>query len=190
MDNFQPIDLSSPLNTEELLAAVPEDLTVKGIFFRSALKQAAARTGATPLRKKYLAFSEYPVSELIEVLVACAKIVHPDQHPREALRRLGQQVFPVIKDSTPGRFLFSITGNSIRSAFRVVGRAYSLLSKSEANLSVIEDNLAIVEIRNAWTFPDCYHVGVFEGAVNSFGAECQITVQNLSLSDVDLMITW
>ena len=49
---------------------------------------------------------------------------------------------------------------------------------------------AVVALRDLWNFPDSYQVGVFEGAMETFGLRGDIRVRVHSLADVDLLITW
>jgi uncharacterized protein (TIGR02265 family) len=190
MSDFELPNWNAPLDLEERLAAVPDDAQVKGLFFRSARRAAEAKSGRAPGRSSYSALANYPTRELVEVLAGCGELAHPDVSKREALRRLGHLVFPAVRENPAGTFLFSVAGSSLASAVRLLGRAYSLFSTSSANLAEIEEGRAVVEIRNAWTFPDCYHLGVIEGSLSSFHTEGEIRIRRLGLSDVDLELTW
>lgn len=190
MNEFELPDWNAPLDLEERLAAVPDDAQVKGLFFRSAVREAEKHGGHAPGRSSYSALASYPTKELVEVLVESAELAHPGLPARQALRRLGHMIFPAVRENPAGTFLFSVAGNNLASALRLLGRAYSLFSTSRANLVVTEEKRAVVEIRNAWTFPDCYHLGIIEGSLSTFHTQGEIRVRRLSLSDVDLELRW
>ncbi len=190
MTEFVSPDWNAPLDLEERLAAVPESARVKGIFFRSARRAAEQRAGRAPGRAGYSVLTSYPTRELIEVLAECAALAYPEQPPREALRRLGHLVFPAVRENPAGRFLFSVAGDKLSAAIGLLGRAYALFSNASATLVDLEEGRAVVEIRDAWTFPDCYHLGVIEGSLSAFHAEGEVRLRRLSLSAVDLELRW
>jgi uncharacterized protein (TIGR02265 family) len=137
----------------------------------------------------YHALLSYPGRELLEVLVEAATLAFPEVPLREGLRRLGHQVFPAVKGTAAGTFLFSVAGSNVRAALGLTSRAYALFgSHARAELSAVADDTVIVELRNVWSFPDCYHVGIFEGGVSAFGGRATVAVCRHSDCDVDLRI--
>jgi len=189
MSEFNPPDWSKPIDLERHLASIPVESKVKGLFFHSALEQAKAATGKVPGRETYHTLLDYPSSELARVLAECAGLMFPDLPLRKGLRYLGQKVFPMMRESTGGKLLFGVAGRDLVSAMKLVGRAYSLFSSNvTARLTSSQESLAVIEIRNAWTFPDCYHVGIFEGAVTSYGRHGMVTIREHSPCDVDLQV--
>jgi uncharacterized protein (TIGR02265 family) len=191
MDDFVAPDWAAPLDLAKRLAAVPSDVQVKGLFFRTALREAKAHGNAVLGRQKYAALTNYPAAELMRVLTECAKLAYPDVPPREGLRRLGHEVFPAIKENPAGRLLFSVAGNNFAAAVKLVGRAYKLLSSARATYRDVNAHSAIIEIRDAWTFPDCYHVGIMEGAARNYrSTDTVVTIRHLSMCDIDMKIEW
>ncbi|MFC1609367.1 hypothetical protein ACFL6C_00275 [Myxococcota bacterium] len=53
MQAFQTPDWNAPLDIEERLSSVPQDLQVKGLFFGTATREARERSGRAPGRKAY-----------------------------------------------------------------------------------------------------------------------------------------
>jgi uncharacterized protein (TIGR02265 family) len=191
MQEFKEPNWTKPIDLELILKSVPEDAKIKGVFFHSAIKQALKKGGYTPPQQSYSFLSNYPSTELIRVLNDCAKIISPDLPIRQALRHLGQSVFPSMKETTAGTFLFSVAVNNIISAFNLIGKAHKLFSTyTSATANVIDDHNVIIELRNCWTFADSYHVGIIEGALSAYKKNGNIAIRSHSLCDVDMKISW
>jgi len=189
-ENYVSPDWSQPLDMQERISALAPGSKVKGLFFASAIRAINKAGGQSPGRDKYAVLSSYPLSELIEFLVAASAIVYPDKAPREALMLLGREIFPALKALSAGTFLFSVAGNDVVKAVKLISRAYNLLSNASSKVSEITDSRAVVQIRNGWTFPDCYHLGILEGGIASFGAKPSSKVIVHSLCDVDIELRW
>ena len=191
MDEFHTIDWNAPIDVEALTRLVPANARVKGVFFHTAVKEAQEKTGRAPGRPSYGALTDYPSEELVRVLAECARLLHPDLTLKLALRTLGRRVFENLKETTAGTFLFSVAGRNVRSAFKLVNRAYKLFSTNGTG-SFVEgtDGSVTIELRNIWTFPDAYHIGIFEGAMAAYGAKADLTVRRRSACDVDLRVVF
>ena len=98
-DAFVEPDWESPVDVEGYLVQVPAESKVKGLLFRTALREAEARAGQGPTDKTFRALADYPLTEFIQVLVGSAHLAHPDVSVAEGLRRLGHRVFPGLKES-------------------------------------------------------------------------------------------
>jgi uncharacterized protein (TIGR02265 family) len=189
MDDFRKPDFTLPLDLDDRLTQVPADARTKGIIFSSALKKVKAKSGASLGRGSYSTFTDYPVRELLEVLVEAVGILYPEVPPREGLRRLGQRVFTDLRESTAGTFLFSVAGRDIFGAIKLVSRAFDLFSSASGRAEAIDEHNILVELRDSWTFPEAYQVGVMEGAMQWFGAEGEVLVRPRSICDVDLKLS-
>ncbi len=186
---FQSPDWNKPLDLAEHLAAIPKESTVKGVFFRSAIEQCREATGDAPGRDHYNALSNYPTLELAEVLAQCAERIYPSLSLRKGLRHLGANVFPRLRKTAVGNLIFGTVGRELTSALKMTSRAYKAFSNNvSAELTTTDSNLVVLELRNAWTFPDSYHVGIFEGAIKSYGKHGMITLHEHTPCDLDLQI--
>jgi uncharacterized protein (TIGR02265 family) len=110
---------------------------------------------------------------------------------RQAIRLLGHEVFPTLQSSLALRVLFSFAGRSYEKALQRVadGYAYSQ-SPGTARLVSVGAGEAIVELREVYNFPDCYQIGVHEGALAWYGRKGTIEIRTHSIADVDLRIRW
>ncbi len=188
-EGFCEPDWNAPLDVEGLLAHMPRESTVRGVFFQNAVEQVKRKLGRDPFQREYYKLLSYPSAELVQVLRQAAQTLYPELPLRQGLRRLGQTVFPALRETAAGTFLFSVAGKNVRSAFKLTSRAYELFSShGRAEVGAVEDNVVYLELRRIWTFPDCYHVGIFEGALVSYETRGRVEVKRLSDCDVDLRI--
>lgn len=181
---------SDPLCLAERLAACPESAVTHGLYFRSA-QDVARRAGSdAPGRGSYLAFGRYPTREFVEVLAGCAEAAYPDAPSRRGLFHLGRAAYHATRDSTLGRVLFAVSGRDLFGALRLVADVYERFTAGVGTAIETSADSAVIELRGVWGFPDCYHVGVFDAAMEDYGARGRIQVRSLSLADVDLKLTW
>lgn len=193
---FRPPDWDAPLDLEQRLATVPENSFVRGWVLQSIV-DGAKREGVTlEGRSHYGRFRDYPLSEHLELLAAAAEQVHPGEPPRKTLVELGRGVFPAFLATLTGRLALRALGGKeqpIRAGLDLMSRLYSVTSKgrSHAELLEIGDAFAVIRLRQVWTFPDSYHVGVFIGAATGvFEIEPSILVRMTSLCDAELLLSW
>jgi uncharacterized protein (TIGR02265 family) len=187
---FTDPDWEAPLDLGERLAAVPPDITIKGMFFQLIVDEARNASGRSPGRERYVPFKGYPADEWMKVLVECAGLTYPRLPAREGIRRLGRRVYGMFVETMVGRVLFSVVGGSTTAALRVLPQAYRISGTGKAEVSVIRDDRAVVHLRGLWDFPDAYHVGVLEGGLTALGRVGKVRVRVLSLCDVDMELTW
>jgi uncharacterized protein (TIGR02265 family) len=187
---FLPPVWTAPLDTDARIAQVPPKAIVKGMFFSSAVDLAKRLDpdGARALgEKKYFAFKDYPLVEHVRVLAACGRLAYPGESPRQGVRLLGRVAFEVFADSMVGRAVFGIAGRSWDDAMRLVTRAYSTTGPvGTAELVESTPARAVITFRQIWNFPDSYHVGVIEAAMEHYGKRGEIWVCARSTCDVDL----
>lgn len=187
---FRPPDWSEPLDLEVRLAKMPAQATVRGLFFNDLFAQ-FPRTKALARRPRYLTFSNYPFAEWCEVLTEAAHVCFPGSRPREGIRQIGKRALPALAESHAGRVLLAMAGSDPLATLRISGKAFALAqSNGSCTVASLEPGLAIMQIRDAWDYPDAYYVGVYEGALELFGSRSDVEVRVHSLCDVDLRLRW
>lgn len=188
MQGFVQVDWQEPLALDAIRAEIDPGNQVRGVFFGSAVSLVKDKTGQTPGRASYSALRNYPSTELLEVLVESAQVVFPALPLRQGLRQIGQRVFPRLLEIPAATFLFSVAGRDARKILGLVGRAYGLLSRGVSANYREQDGAVIVELRNIALFPDCYHYGIFEGALQHYATNAEMLVRRHNLRDVDILI--
>ncbi len=183
--------MRAPLELDARLQALPRAATVKGMFLSNIADLVEQRSGQRPGRKRYVAFTNYPLSEMIELLPQAAKLAYPGLPVREGMRRLGRLAYPTFSSSTIGRVVMSIAGDDPRSALHVAPKAYRLVGNTgTARVVDTGDGEAILELRGVWGWPESYNVGVHEGALDALGVDGEVLVRIHSLCDADLLVRW
>lgn len=177
---------------EQWIAETPESATVKGMYPADLLKSLDRKRLQRPTDKRFIAFKDYPLREYMGLLIQGAELLYPKLSPREGLRHLGLDVYPTLANSTVGRVIFSIAGKNWVHALKLAPRAYGIsLSPAQVTLSDLRENSARLELRDVWNFGDSYQVGVFEGAMSTFGVDGCVRARRLKRRcDVDLLMEW
>ncbi|MBI5511242.1 MAG: DUF2378 family protein [Deltaproteobacteria bacterium] len=173
------------------LEAMPKGAVAKGMFLAMIADTLAETKGPDKTVPRYVRFKDYPLRDFVELAVAAARVCHPGAAQREALRRFGQQVYPVFAHSMVGNAIFSIAARDWPTTLRLAARAYPVSIKpGTVVITSMEAHRAVIELRDVWSFPETYQVGVFEGAMSLLGVAGEIQVRPRSLCDTDLLITW
>jgi uncharacterized protein (TIGR02265 family) len=120
--------------------------------------------------------------------------VRPTEPPLRTLRELGRGAYPAFAESLVGKVVLSSLGSGhdgARSGLAWVARVYKMTSNhASASVQELSSDVAVVELKDVWTFPDAYHVGIFEGAARAFGGEVAVVAKAKSLSAATLTVTW
>jgi uncharacterized protein (TIGR02265 family) len=173
----------------ERIQHAPESGVVRGLYFLDLLR--AAPHIAAP-RKRYIAFSNYPMREFMQMVVNAARAAHPAAAPQEAIRRLGFGVYDVFANSLSGSALLSVAQRDFIRVLDLAPRGYELsVEPCKVTIEAEGHNgRALVQLRELWTFPEAYHVGLWQGMLAALGIEGTVTHEVLSPSAVDLQIKW
>jgi uncharacterized protein (TIGR02265 family) len=188
---FRLPDWNEPLDTGERIIHTPEEGTLRGVFFQVVVDQLVAQ-GKSPLGPlHYSGFTRYPLRDYLRLVVAAARQLHPDLPLREALRRVGHDVYPVFKATMAGSAIFAFASDDFAKVAGLARKAYSVaLSPAAVDIRTLGPRHIVVELRDVYTFPDCLQIGVWEGALIACKAEGSVLLQRHSISDADLEIEW
>jgi len=186
---FKRVDFEAPIDLEGRLRAVPPHAYVKGLLVRRILNQLGRPAQEIEAVRP---FDDFPVERHMELILEAAAHHHPAPvSPREALRRVGHGVFPSFIQSRVGRLIFHGPLSSPELILRSASLSYRM-SLSEGSVEArITRGSAEIYLRGIWTFPDAYHVGVFQGAIEAGGGKVHtIEARSHSFCDVDLRLSW
>ena len=172
----------------ERVEAAPSWAEIRGMFLREILRlEPRVRTP----HPDYVAFSLYPVREYMQLLLDAARMKYPDKKPADALLELGLGVYALFARSLSGIAIFSVAGSNFTRICELSSKAYSVtLKPGDAKLAKSEPGYALVQLRDVWPFPECFHCGIWMGAMQACKVQGSIEVTRLSPSDVNLAITW
>lgn len=174
-----------------LVRSTPAQCTVKGMFVESVLSVAERAGARRPTQRRYLAFKDYPLTELMYLMLECTGAAFPSLTPEDGLRRLGALGFLTFAESLAGKVLFSFAGGDWKAALRLTPKAYELsLRPGRAELVELGAASARIELRQVYNFGATYQVGVFEGAMQHYGVQGSVVAIARGPGDTDIHIEW
>lgn len=175
-----------------LIARVPTNATIKGMFIKGFLESLDRERIERPTQDRFIAFRDYPLTLFMNLLLGKTQVLWPDRSPRESLRALGRFAFPTFAESMVGRVIFAVAGNDWAHALSLTDKAYrNSLSPATTRLIDVTETSATLEFRDVWNFSDCYQVGVFEGAMDYYDVKGTVTLRTYPRPcDVDLLLRW
>lgn len=178
----------------ERIAQSPANGRVKGWLMQSIVDNAKRHGVDLGGDRKYLGFKDYAVREYLELLAEASVRVRPGRPAQETLRTLGQGVYPSFAQSLFGKVILVGLGKGhegARTGLRMITHVYKMTSNhAVARFSEPSENGAIIELSNVWSFPDSYHVGIFEGAAHGFQGSVKVEIRSRSLSEAVLYFLW
>src|SRR6185369_8606397 len=140
---------------EDWISETPPEAAVKGMYVEALLSLLKRRGAAMPTDKRYFSFKDYPLRELMRLMVDAVEVLHPDVSPREGMIALGRLAFPTFTSTTIGKVIFSVAGNSWVRALNLVTKAYEVsIRPGTASVAEITETSARVELREIWNFGD------------------------------------
>lgn len=186
---FLRVDTEQALDVEARIGDTPLEKRTKGMFLEKLAREAHHASAAPEAR--YASFGDYPLRDFMRLLADYAPAHYPGVPLREAFRQAGNEAFSTLMDSVAGRALLVMARSDIRSALRLTPEAYKYnLSHCTVQLSLEASRQVILEFRDVWNFPECYHVGIIEGLCRAFGAEGRVRTRVRSACDVDMLVRW
>jgi uncharacterized protein (TIGR02265 family) len=182
------------LRLRDRIAGAPKGSLVKGWLVHSIVENARRHGTELVTGRKYFGFKDYPVEEYLELLGQAAVCSLPERSPRDTLRELGRGVYGNFSQSLFGKVILTGLGNGhdgAKTGLRWITRVYHMTSNhAVARFTEPNDDVAVIELENVWSFPDAYHVGIFEGAAHGFGGQVSVDIESLSLSSARLTFRW
>jgi uncharacterized protein (TIGR02265 family) len=187
--DFLPVDTEQALDIEGRIAATPLEKRTKGMFFEKLARE--ARQAGVAGEARYKSFRDYPLRDFMRLLADYAPARYPGVPVREAFRQAGGEAFSTLMNSIAGRALLVLARSDLRAALRLAPEAYKYnLSHCTVQLRFEGSRQAVLEFRDVWNFPECYHVGIIEGLCRAFGVEGRVRTRVHSACDVDLLVRW
>jgi uncharacterized protein (TIGR02265 family) len=187
---FVDPDWDAPLDVQQYVDACEPGQTLKGVFMQSVVDRAARDGKKLERARRYLAFKDYLCSDYNLLAEECAGAVYPDVSLRTAIRRFGNEAYPVFRSTVVGRVIAAAAGDDVESLIGSADKIYRVaISHGRAEV-VVESGRALVTLRRIPTFADAFHVGAFEGVLRVANRTGRIRVRRHSLVDVDLLAEW
>ncbi|MBX3270803.1 MAG: DUF2378 family protein [Sandaracinaceae bacterium] len=182
----------APLDAEAVIAGLPPESSMRGMFL-SAVVGRAARDGLTlpSARERYLPFEPYPLHEHCRLLVELARAAWPQDTLRQGLRRIGRGAAQAFRSSTFGGVTVGAADN-VGDVLAEMAKTFAVLAKP-GRIEVVErgGGYAVLELTDIHFFLDSHHVGVYESALRLAGArDAHIRVRLETTSRGHFLCTW
>jgi uncharacterized protein (TIGR02265 family) len=189
---FREPDFYAPLDVELYVRQTPPHATIKGLFLSNHVAMAGERrTRLYGVRERYVAFKDYPLKEHVQLLPDVAQLLHPHRPLRDALRRVGQKVYPAFASSLLGKVMFQAVGHDIGAVIRTGTKAFRIASNvGRVDILRLGDKEAWFRLDEMYNYIDAYQVGVFEGPFLMFGLEPTVRVWLDSPTSGEFYVTW
>jgi uncharacterized protein (TIGR02265 family) len=188
---FVPVDWSAPFDPVAHIAACPAEFTIKGVIAHGVVRR-LERGGYAPAgRYSFQTFKDYPLREHLELVVDAARLMHPDQPLREALRRLGRVAYDDVLETLIGRVVFGVLGKNFPGIVRLSAKAYEIVgSRARVTMVAASDGFAHSHIKDAFGFLDTYQIGVYEGTMAYCGHVGEVLIKRHSISEAEVWCEW
>lgn len=171
------------------IAEAPETGTVRGLYFSEIMRLAPWLRGTA--RRRYVPFSKYPLREFMQLLVDAGRQAHPSKSPHEALRLLGMTTYSTFASSMAGVSLLSSVSIDIERILELTPHIYPLaIEPARIEIAHRAPGEAIIQLRDVWTFPESYQVGVWLGGMSFVGVDGTIDVIRHGWCNVDFHLRW
>lgn len=183
-------DWNAPLDVEERLRLMPSNVTIKGMFFQSLIKQTQQHGRHLP-GESYVSFKSYSAQDYMRFSIKIAGLIYPELTLREGLRRLGQNVYPTLLQSMIGRVVFGAFGGDVYAIMKLVPKGYAVASKTgRVEVREISDDHALIACEEFYGFYDCYHIGVIEGAILACGKKPLVQFRTPQPGKLEMLCRW
>jgi uncharacterized protein (TIGR02265 family) len=185
-------DWSRPLDVAGQRAALPPDGWVRGIFADALVNQMRVQRRDPGPYDSFNVLAKYPLIDYIDMIQYVAEVVYPGLSLRQGIRELGRCIYPAFFESMVGKAIFVVAGRSFRRAVELAPKVYNGVGMvpGSARVTTLREGYAYAELRGVWGFTEAYHVGIWEGALETFGGVGSVRARVLGPSDVDLEVVW
>lgn len=181
----------APLAADRLIAAIPEQAKIAGMFYL-ALAEGSRRRGI-PLpfpKERYLQFSFYPLADFARLLVQAAQSFFPNLSLRQGLRALGAGGPRAFAASTLGKVTLG-SAPDVHAALLAIAKTYEINTPpSRCNVVDSGAQQLIVSLHDVYHFLDSHHIGVFEATLAHAGAKGSVRIASKSETQASLLIEW
>ncbi len=180
-----------PLDVKRVIAGIPADATIAGMFFLAVLDGAVRRGMSLPqARPRYLRFGFYPLSEFAELLVAAAERFYPHRPIRQALRELGMGGPRAFSGSVLGKVTLG-SADDVHAAIAAIAKTYAInVRPSSCTILDTSERSMVLSLEQVHHFLDSHHVGVFEGTLEHAGVRGRVRIASRSRVSAELLLEW
>lgn len=189
---FRAADWRAPIDTEAEISRVPKTATVKGMFVQTMLREVELAGGQIEASgRRYVAFKDYPMTEVMRIMLETGRVLHPAETQREQIRRVARMGFGSFAATMIGKVIFGAIGRDVGRIVRLGERAFShAMSPIEFKPLEIGENSAHVLAREFHIYPECFGIAVAESVIAACGRSGFVAQKVVSPSSVECWMRW
>ena len=190
-EGFEPPSFHAPVDVAAVIRQMPPGATAKGIFYRALVREGQSVGQHFDGFGPYRDFKDYPLTEACRLLEEVGRRLYPDETLRSAIRRLGWVIFPTLLGTMPGRVVFGALGNDMAAVVANAHKGFEIsVNDGRCEVLRVAPGLGHLRLTGFHLFPDCFLVGVFEGAFAHYGIEPEIHVRSTGRYDCEYLFFW
>jgi uncharacterized protein (TIGR02265 family) len=188
---FEEPPWAAPLDTPAMLASIPKEAQIAGMFFLALIARSTQLNVVLPsLRDRYVGFQFYPQSELAQCLLEAAPRFYPQLRLREALRIMGQAAPRAVVASTMGKVIFG-SAEGVHAAVQAMTGMYQLNMRiGRGEVLETAERWMVVGLHDVNYLLDSHHVGVYEGVMIHSGVKGRVSIATKNRSSAELLLQW
>jgi uncharacterized protein (TIGR02265 family) len=120
-----------------------------------------------------------------------ARVVHPALSLGQALRQIGQSIYPMFASSLIGKVIFSTVGHTPTSLLSAGIKAYNVsASVGSVRILQLDDQHGHFFLDEMYNYVEQYHVGIMEGAIKVIGYVPQVLTKPMTRTSSEFYVTW
>lgn len=187
---FGTPDTAQPFDIAAAMARVPPHATAKGLFLQPIVD--ACATNRTPIsRGPYIAFKDYPRTELMALLVDAGEQLYAEHPMRERFRLLGLGSYDRLEATLVGRVVFGVLGKDIRAIARRAPKAFEISGAGlTAEVLSTGDHHSHIALCGDVVLAAHYEFGAFQGVLRFCGVRGEVRLREVSTERVEFFTIW
>jgi uncharacterized protein (TIGR02265 family) len=188
---FAPPKLDGSFDAARYIQATPVDATVKGMFLK-AFSDYAERAGKKlSSSDRFYTFNDVPLRQALEMALETAELVHPELPLGQALRTVGQIIYPTFASSMIGKVIFGAAGKRVGLIYKLAPKAIdACLSHGKLEVERPDEQTALLRFSDTTIFTEAIPVGMAEGVLDVAGVSGSVATRVRSLTEVDMFVRW
>lgn len=190
-DGFSLPDWDAPIDVQSHLDRIPADATSKGMFVQAMVGEVRRVGKELSCGGKFVSFKDYPLGDVLDVIIETGQLLHPEATQREQLRRVARLGYSCFTESMIGKVIFGMVRGDVGRIFRLAGRALPhAISPGKLETEMLDDNSALIRASDIYLIADCFAPGIAEGALQACGRQAVIAMKSVSDTEIELWIHW
>jgi len=184
-------DWSEPVDTEAFFRICPEDATAKGMFLQTMRDEVERRGKTLSLEGKIHAFKDYPMPQVMEIILETAELAFGQLPQRNGIRHVTRLGYTTFANTMIGRAVFGIVGRSVGRVLDLSPKAVAYgTSVGRVVVTEMDETARVMRISDIYPFSEPFSIGMIEGVLIACRRSGYVAQRLLSLTDGEFFVRW